>query len=189
MFLNNMSGYYFLLLNLASARTRHSKKEAAKAFLPVRTTVILLQLSAHAAITLLHWPHSVPHDGRCRQEARIEQHFSRVKSHAKGQPSLKEGVYGTAKAHLEELHKKPRKQTGRTLKALSEASACQLSKRALAAATALHVALSDNLTTDAAILGGTPVISSDCHMFFLCVCVCLVLGLGVRQPTEGPACW
>ena len=38
-----------------------------------------------------------------RQEIAIEQHFSRVKSACRGQPSLKDGVIGTVRTHLRQL--------------------------------------------------------------------------------------
>lgn len=84
---------YFLILLQVERCTRLWGSEWEAHWWPLTTTRNTLALIGHAITGLAE-------DSSRRQEIAIEQHFSRVKSACRGQPSLKDGIYGTVRTHL-----------------------------------------------------------------------------------------
>ena len=103
---NALQAYYLLLIQTMAAMEKYGKKWS-RFWLPSQTVRNLCDLAGHFVISARFWPSDLPWRPKARQEAAIEQYFGRVKSHTRGSPTAKDGVFGMQMTHarlLNEAH-------------------------------------------------------------------------------------
>lgn len=103
-----ITAYYLLQLGCMRARMLHGKKDCWKWWLPLITWRNVSALCAHGLMGLL----STTTDGSFRTEMPVEHFYGRVKRTFRGQPCIKDGLYGTALEHLEQLHRSRKEPAG-----------------------------------------------------------------------------
>ena len=106
-FLNAMSAYYLLLLNLWSAR--HKFKESwSRHFLPLATVRNSCSLCAQIAALCIWTPAGCSVKPSRMAEKICEHHYGQVKSSWQGSPSIRDAVLSVQKKHISQLNSKLR---------------------------------------------------------------------------------
>ena len=102
--MNVLFSYYALLLMHKDAQEEAKRLKLKTAqFLPIQTTRALLDLCGHFVLSARYWEASLPWRPRSRQEQCAEHYFGRAKAYNRGNPSVKDAVYGMQALHANEL--------------------------------------------------------------------------------------
>ena len=106
-FQNACFGFYVALLHLAEGKRKYGQAWQSKC-LPWQTVRNLAHLCAHGILHCLHGARQTPWRLQSRQERCCEVHFSKVKSHCRGTPSLKDALLGEYLENLKTLRQADR---------------------------------------------------------------------------------
>jgi hypothetical protein len=103
-FLHAITAYYLLILNVHNAVQKRGRLQWEEAFLPL-TTVRNASLNCMQVMWVALFA-----DGSMRPEVFAEQqqerHYGRIKSFFRGMPSIRDGVMGTQKLHLQQMRQR-----------------------------------------------------------------------------------
>ena len=101
-FENSLIAYYILLL-CYHASVKEAGRLWNRRFMPLTTLKNLCYACAHSIIACTNWDPSTPWRPASRTEAPCEYHFAQVKKHYRGNPSVKDGILGCQRAHLDQF--------------------------------------------------------------------------------------
>ena len=133
-FQHSLLAFYILLLAYHD-KVKDSGPLWNRRFLPLTTLKNLLAVCAHSVIAAMNWDPSVPWKPGSRTEAPAEFHFSMIKRHFRGSPSLKDLLLGTQHCHLDQcrnqdlLKSKIKKALSQKVEPLSHTEAVELSEK------------------------------------------------------------
>lgn len=145
---NAFACYYWTLILVSACWKRHGR-QWSQFLLPIQTVRGILSLCSHSILSVSFWEPAIPFRPASREERFMEAHFSRCKQGWRGTPTLKCGLMGTTKIHLEQS-KFSWKSSGTNLfhEGLPAAVVSQLAKEALKDACSLQSSISINITPD-----------------------------------------
>ena len=101
---NALLGYYILLVQTFAAFKKHGR-HWSKHFLPAQTVRSMMDLCGHIVLASHFWPvdQDLGWNPSAREECSIERYFGRIKAHTRGNPSLKDCLYGATFEHAKNL--------------------------------------------------------------------------------------